>query len=170
MPDFYTVLLGLLVLLPLLGNVFFPHLWQDLTFLFFSVRLGMRCQRFFQRSPPFTFLDVFLEKVRKHPEKPLVLFGEEVYSYQDIDQLSSQLARVLKGHVGLKEGETVAVFLKNIPAYVWTWMGLEKIGSPMACINYNIRSKSLLHVLSSCEAKVVVTTPGELAMKCRTLP
>ncbi|XP_066484201.1 long-chain fatty acid transport protein 5 [Tiliqua scincoides] len=159
MPDLYTVLLGLLVLLPLLGNVFFPYLWQDLTFLLFSIRLGLKCQRSFQRSPPFVFLDVFLEKVQKHPEKPLVLFGDEVYSYRDIDKLSSQVARVLKGHVGLKEGETVAVFLKNIPAYVWIWMGLEKIGSPMACVNYNIRSKSLLHVLSSCEAKVLLTTP-----------
>lgn len=168
MPDLYTVLLGLLVLLPLLGNVFFPYLWQDLTFLFFSIRLGYKCQRFLQRNPPFIFLDVFLEKVQKHPKKPLVLFGDEVYSYRDIDQLSSQAARVLKDHVGLKVGETVAVFLKNIPAYVWIWMGLEKIGSPMACVNYNIRSKSLLHVLSSCEAKVLLTTPGECIIKCRT--
>ncbi|KAH0626668.1 hypothetical protein JD844_001762 [Phrynosoma platyrhinos] len=120
-----------------------------------------RCHKHLQSNPPIMLLDYFLEKVQKHPEKPFILFGEEVYSYQDVDRRSSQVARVLRDHVGLKEGETVAVFLQNVPAYVWVWMGLEKIGCTMACINYNIRSKSLLHVLSSCEAKVLLTTPGE---------
>ncbi|XP_061445076.1 long-chain fatty acid transport protein 5 isoform X2 [Rhineura floridana] len=159
MLDMYTIVLGLLILLPLLGNIFFPYLWLDLVSLFSVMHVGYRCQKCLQRNPPFTLLDFFLAKAQKHPEKPLVLFGEEIYSYRDIDRHSSQLARVLREHVGLKEGETVAVFLKNIPAYLWVWMGLEKIGCAMACVNYNIRAKSLLHVLSSCGARVLLTTP-----------
>ncbi|XP_042330643.1 very long-chain acyl-CoA synthetase-like [Sceloporus undulatus] len=154
-----TVILGFFILLPFLANVFFPYLWLDLVYIFSAIGTMRRCHKHLQSNPPIMLLDYFLEKVQKHPEKPLILFGEEVYSYQDIDRLSSQVARVLRGHVGLKEGETVAVFLKNVPAYVWVWMGVEKIGCTMACINYNIRSKSLLHVLSSCEAKVLLTTP-----------
>ncbi|XP_042330641.1 very long-chain acyl-CoA synthetase-like isoform X2 [Sceloporus undulatus] len=170
MLDLYTIVLGLLIVLPLLGNIFFPYLWLDLVYLFNFIRMGYRCHRQLQRNPPHTLLDVFLEKVEKHPEKPLILFGEDVYSYQDIDRRSSQMARVLQGHVGLKEGETVAVFLKNVPAYIWVWIGLEKIGCIMACVNYNIRSKSLLHVLSSCEAKVLLTTPDFQAAIEEVLP
>ncbi|KAM6450426.1 long-chain fatty acid transport protein 2-like isoform 2-T2 [Liasis olivaceus] len=160
MPDFYTILLGVLILLPLLANIFFPYLWLDLGFFFSSLWKGYKYQKCMQRSTPFTLLDVFLAKVLKHPEKPLILFEEEIYSYRDIDRRSNQMARVLKDHMRLKEGETVAVFLKNIPAYIWVWMGLEKIGCAMACINYNIRLKSLLHALRSCSAKVLLTTPG----------
>ncbi|XP_007440238.1 very long-chain acyl-CoA synthetase-like [Python bivittatus] len=159
MPDFYTILLGVLILLPLLANIFFPYLWLDLGFFFSSLWKGYKYEKCMQRSTPFTLLDVFLAKVLKHPEKPLILFEEEIYSYRDIDRRSNQMARVLKDHMRLKEGETVAVFLKNIPAYIWVWMGLEKIGCAMACINYNIRLKSLLHVLRSCSAKVLLTTP-----------
>ncbi|KAJ7313785.1 hypothetical protein JRQ81_005477 [Phrynocephalus forsythii] len=159
MPDVYTVVLGLLILLPLLGNIFFPYLWLDLVFLFRTIRTGYRCYQYSKRNPSFALLDVFLDKVQKHPEKPLVLFREESYSYRQIDQRSSQLARVLQSRVGLKEGETAAVFLENVPAYLWVWLGLEKIGCAMACVNYNIRSNSLLHVLSSCQAKVLLTTP-----------
>ncbi|XP_063157038.1 long-chain fatty acid transport protein 2-like [Candoia aspera] len=158
MPDFYTVLLGVLILLPLLASIFFPYLWLDLCFLF-TMWKGYKSQNFMQGNPPFTLLDVFLAKVLKHPEKPFILFEEEIYSYWDIDRRSNQMARVLKDHVRLKEGETMAVFLKNIPAYIWVWMGLEKIGCVMACINYNIRLKSLLHALRSCNAKVLLTTP-----------
>ena len=157
----YTIVLGPLILLPLLGNVFFPYLWPDLRFLFSYLHMRHRCRKRLQSNPPVTFLEVFLAKVQKHPGKPLILFGEEVYSYREIDQRSSQAARVFQGHLGLKEGDTVAVFLKNCPAYLWVWMGLEKIGCTMACVNYSIRSKSLLHVLRSCAAKVLLTTPGE---------
>ncbi|KAH0626659.1 hypothetical protein JD844_001753, partial [Phrynosoma platyrhinos] len=170
MLDLYTIVLGLLIVLPLLGNIFFPYLWLDLVYLLRLICMGYRSHRQLQRNPPYTLLDVFLEKVKKHPKKPLILFGEEVYSYQEIDRLSSQAARVLQSHVGLKKGETVAVFLKNVPAYIWIWIGLEKIGCIMACVNYNLRSKSLLHVLSSCEAKVLLTTPDFQAVIEDVLP
>ncbi|XP_062840696.1 long-chain fatty acid transport protein 2 [Anolis carolinensis] len=159
MLDLYTIALGLLILLPLLGNIFFPYLWLDLVYFCTIVKSGYKLLQCLRRTPPVTLLDAFLEKVKKHPEKPLILFGDEVYTYQDIDKRSNQVARVLQGHVGLKEYQTMAVFLKNVPAYLWVWMGLEKISCTMACINYNIRSKSLLHVLSSCDAKVLLTTP-----------
>ncbi|XP_015665651.1 very long-chain acyl-CoA synthetase [Protobothrops mucrosquamatus] len=159
MLDFYTILLGILFLLPLLANIFFPYLWLDLRFFFSLLRTGYKSQKRLQHKPPFTLLDCFLDKVLKHPEKPFILFEDEIYSYRDIDRRSNQMARVLKDYVRLKEGETLAVFLKNIPAYIWIWMGLEKIGCTMACINYNIRLKSLLHVLRTCNAKVLLTTP-----------
>ncbi|KAM3823817.1 long-chain fatty acid transport protein 2-like [Vipera latastei] len=159
MLDFYTVLLGILFLLPLLANIFFPYLWLDLRFFFSLLWTGYKSQKHLKHNPPFTLLDCFLDKVLKHPEKPFILFEDEIYSYRDIDRHSNQMARVLKDYVRLKEGETMAVFLKNIPAYIWIWMGLEKIGCTMACINYNIRLKSLLHVLRTCNAKVLLTTP-----------
>ncbi|XP_032094069.1 very long-chain acyl-CoA synthetase-like isoform X2 [Thamnophis elegans] len=160
MLHFYTILLGGLILVPLLANIFLPYLWLDLRFFFSLLWSGYKSQKSLQRNPPFTFLDSFLHKVLKHPEKPFILFEDEIYSYHDIDKRSNQMARVLKDYVRLKEGETMAVFLKNIPAYIWIWMGLEKIGCTMACINYNIRLKSLLHVLKTCNAKVLLTTPG----------
>ncbi|XP_072860550.2 long-chain fatty acid transport protein 2 isoform X2 [Pogona vitticeps] len=166
----YTIVLGLLILLPLLGNVFFPYLWPDLRFLFFYLHMRHRCRKRLQSNPPVTFLEVFLAKVQKHGGKPLILFGEEVYSYREIDRRSNQAARVFQGHLGLKEGDTVAVFLKNCPAYLWVWMGLEKIGCTMACVNYSIRSKSLLHVLRSCAAKVLLTTPDFQAAIEEVLP
>ncbi|XP_033025295.1 very long-chain acyl-CoA synthetase-like [Lacerta agilis] len=159
MLDVNTVVSGILILVYHLGKFYSPYFWQDVVSFFRVLQTGYKCHRCLSRKPPITLLDFFLAKVQKHPEKPLVLFGDETYSYRDIDRRSSQLARVLRDHVGLKEGETVAVFLKNVPAYLWVWMGLEKIGSVMACINYNIRAKSLLHVLSSCKAKVLLTTP-----------
>ncbi|KAM9113486.1 long-chain fatty acid transport protein 5 isoform 2-T2 [Pangshura tecta] len=154
-----TALAGLLLLLPLLGNLLFPYWWQDLVTSLSVVHRGYRCLRRLQRCPPLTLLDTFLEKVQSHPEKALLLFGEQIYSYRDIDRRSSQVAWVLRDGVGLREGDSVAVFLLNVPAYLWVWMGLAKIGCTMACLNSNIRAKSLLHSLGACGATVLLTTP-----------
>ncbi|XP_054848486.1 long-chain fatty acid transport protein 5 [Eublepharis macularius] len=159
MPDLYTVLLGLLFLLPLLGNLFFPHVWLDMKKLLGTMYLGYKYNRGLQRKPAFTMVDIFLAKVQKHPAKPLILFGDEVYTYQDIDRLSNQAARAFQSQVGLKEGETLAVFLQNSPVYVWVWLALAKIGCAMSCINYNARSKILLHAIRSCDSKILLTTP-----------
>ncbi|XP_027685370.2 bile acyl-CoA synthetase isoform X1 [Chelonia mydas] len=154
-----TALAGLLLLLPLLGNLLFPYWWQDLAISLSIVHRGYRCLRRLQCRPPLTLLDTFLEKVQSHPEKALLVFGEQVYTYRDIDRRSSQAARVLRDGVGLREGDSVAVFLLNTPAYLWVWLGLAKIGCAMACLNTNIRANSLLHSLGACGATVLLTTP-----------
>ncbi|XP_026577892.1 very long-chain acyl-CoA synthetase-like [Pseudonaja textilis] len=159
MLDLYTAVLGLLILLPLLAKFFFPYFWLDLKNLIGYIRMGYRCRSYMQHTPPITFLEIFLARVKKYSDKPLVIFEDEVYSYRDIDRHSNQLARVLKDYVGLKEEETMAVFFKNIPAYLSVLIGLSKIGCTMACVNSNIRLKSLIHVLKSCKAKVLLSTP-----------
>ncbi|XP_039213741.1 very long-chain acyl-CoA synthetase-like isoform X2 [Crotalus tigris] len=159
MLDLYTAVFGLLILLPLLGKYFFPYFWLDLKNIIACIHMGYQCHSYMQRTAPFTVLEIFLARVKKYSDKPLIIFEDEVYSYRDIDRHSNQIARVLKDYVGLKEEETMAIFFKNIPAYLSVLIGLSKIGCPMACVNYNLRLKSLIHVLKSCKAKTLLTTP-----------
>ncbi|XP_029138817.1 very long-chain acyl-CoA synthetase isoform X2 [Protobothrops mucrosquamatus] len=159
MLDLYTAVFGLLILLPLLGKYFFPYFWLDLKNIIACIHMGYQCHSYMQRTAPFTVLEIFLARVKKYSDKSLIIFEDEVYSYRDIDRHSNQIARVLKDYVGLKEEETMAIFFKNIPAYLSVLIGLSKIGCPMACVNYNLRLKSLIHVLKSCKAKILLTTP-----------
>ena len=42
------------------------------------------------------------------------------------------------------------------PEYVALWLGLAKIGVTVALINYNLRSKSLVHTLTIGECRAVI--------------
>ncbi|KAL0154867.1 hypothetical protein M9458_049130, partial [Cirrhinus mrigala] len=86
--------------------------------------------------------------VKKHPRKAFIHFEGKTYSYEEVDKESNK--------AGLKEGDTVALFLGNEPRFVWTWLGLAKLGCPAALLNFNIRSKSLLHCFSCCGANVLI--------------
>ncbi|XP_054632820.1 long-chain fatty acid transport protein 2-like isoform X2 [Dunckerocampus dactyliophorus] len=104
----------------------------------------------------YTILDHFLEAAETQPHKPLLLFKDDIFTYQDADRLSSKAARALL-HSGLvRQGDTVALFMGNKPMFVWIWLALFKLGCSAALLNSNIRSKSLLHCFKCSGAKVLL--------------
>nr|XP_020039237.1 very long-chain acyl-CoA synthetase isoform X2 [Castor canadensis] len=159
LPVIYTVLAGLL-LLPLLLNFCCPYFFQDMRYFLQVAGLARRVRSYRERRPVRTILSAFLDKVRRTPHKPFVLFQDETLTYAQVDRRSNQVARALHDHLGLRQGDCVAVFMANEPAYVWLWLGLAKLGCPMSCLNYNIRSKSLLHCFQCCGAKVLLASPA----------
>lgn len=69
---------------------------------------------------------------------------------------SNQVARVMQEHVGLKRGDVVCVFMPNCGEYVWTWLGMAKVGAVSALINSNLRHKPLLHCIQVAKAKAII--------------
>ncbi|XP_008141354.1 long-chain fatty acid transport protein 2 isoform X1 [Eptesicus fuscus] len=169
LPAIYTALAGLL-LLPLLVNLCCPHLFQDTYYFLHVAGLARRVRSYGRRRPVRTVVHDFLEKARQTPHKPFLLYRDETLTYAQVDRRSNQVARALRDHLGLRQGDCVAVFMGNEPAYVWLWLGLAKLGCAMACLNYNIRAKSLLHCFQCCGAKVLLASPELQAAVEEVLP
>ncbi|XP_006831731.1 PREDICTED: very long-chain acyl-CoA synthetase-like isoform X2 [Chrysochloris asiatica] len=169
LPAVYTALAGLL-LLPLLVNFCCPYFFQDMGYFLRVAGVARRVRSYGQRRPVRTILRIFLEKVRHKPHKPFLLFGDETLTYAQVDRRSNQVARALHDHLGLRQGDCVALFMGNEPAYVWLWLGLAKLGCAMSCLNYNIRAKSLLHCFQCCGAKVLLASPELQAAVEEVLP
>ncbi|XP_003266955.2 very long-chain acyl-CoA synthetase isoform X2 [Nomascus leucogenys] len=165
----YTVLAGLLFL-PLLVNFCCPYFFQDIGYFLKVAAVGRRVRSYGRRRPARTILRAFLEKARRTPHKPFLLFRDETLTYAQVDRRSNQVARALHDHLGLRQGDCVALFMGNEPAYVWLWLGLVKLGCAMACLNYNIRAKSLLHCFQCCGAKVLLASPELQAAVEEILP
>uniref|UniRef100_A0A671DT00 long-chain-fatty-acid--CoA ligase n=1 Tax=Rhinolophus ferrumequinum TaxID=59479 RepID=A0A671DT00_RHIFE len=169
LPVFYTVLAGLL-LLPLVVNLCCPYFFQDTGYFLLLAGLARRIRSYGQPGQVRTILHVFLEKVRQTPHKPFLVFRDETLTYAQVDRRSNQVARTLHDHLGLRQGDCVAIFMGNEPAYVWLWLGLLKLGCAMACLNCNIRAKSLLHCFQCCGAKVLLASPELQAAVEEVLP
>ncbi|GAA6218857.1 very long-chain acyl-CoA synthetase-like [Lates japonicus] len=151
----YTILTGL-ALLPLLLYLRNPYFWYDLNYTLTAIKIGIRIVRYKKRKPFYSILDSFLDKVAKQPQKKFIVFEDISYTYSQADKESNKVARALSTHGNVKAGDTVAVFMGNEPRMVWLWLGLAKLGCTASLLNYNIRSKSLLHCFSCCDAKVLV--------------
>ncbi|XP_013876970.1 long-chain fatty acid transport protein 2 [Austrofundulus limnaeus] len=166
----FSAAAGLLVLLGFYIWTFCPHLWADCSYMWRSLRLGFRLKGYKKSKPFYSILDQFLDSARRRPDKVLIHFEGREYSYAEVDRRSNQVARALQAEARLKESDTVALFLPNEPSYVWTWLGLAKLGCRAALLNFNIRSKSLLHCFSCCGSKVILTSPELLAAVEEVLP
>ncbi|XP_029290636.1 long-chain fatty acid transport protein 2 isoform X2 [Cottoperca gobio] len=123
-----------------------------------SITLGIRLAKYTKVKPFYSVLDCFLDAVKRHPKKIFLHFEGREYTYEEVDKQSNKVARALQAEARLKEGDVVALFLANEPCFVWIWLGLTKLGCPAALLNFNIRSKSLLHCFSCCGAKVIIAS------------
>lgn len=154
----FTVLAGLAILIFSYIRAFCPYFGEDCLYMLTYIKLGTRLSIYKKIKPFYSILDCFLDAVKRHPNKIFVHFEGRAYTYGEVDKLSNKVARALQAEARLKEGDTVALFLANEPSFIWTWLGLTKLGCPAALLNFNIRSKSLLHCFSCCGAKVIIAS------------
>ncbi|MGH0118981.1 UNVERIFIED_CONTAM: hypothetical protein FKN15_003530 [Acipenser sinensis] len=152
-------LLASVAVLPLLLCSFCPYFVPDVLYIVKCIGRGIRIRSYAKKKPFYSTLEKFLEAVQKQPDKPFIVFENKTYSYLDADKQSNKVASALQKHAGLKEGDTVAMFLGNEPDFIWIWLGLAKLGCAAALLNYNIRSKSLLHCFSCCGAHALIAAP-----------
>uniref|UniRef100_A0A3P9B6N7 Long-chain-fatty-acid--CoA ligase n=1 Tax=Maylandia zebra TaxID=106582 RepID=A0A3P9B6N7_9CICH len=151
----WTVCAALIVCGVLLRH---PYLFQDVQYVLAKIkrrRFVLKCMQ-----TNYSILDRFLDLVKTQPQKTLIYFKDEMFTYREADVLSNRAARAFLQAGCVKEGDAVALFLGNQPMFLWLWLGLLKIGCPGALLNSNIRSKSLLHCLNCSGATTLVASEG----------
>lgn len=155
-----SLILASILIIPLAVKTFSPLLWMDILYCRDLLRILVTFVARRRRRPFFFALDRFLAQAAATPDKPFIVFENERYSYSYTDKRSNKIANALQTHPGYKAGDTVALFMGNEPAFMFTWLALAKLGSPVSLLNHNIRTRSLLHCFNCCRAKVLVAASG----------
>nr|XP_038027216.1 long-chain fatty acid transport protein 6 isoform X3 [Anas platyrhynchos]XP_038027217.1 long-chain fatty acid transport protein 6 isoform X3 [Anas platyrhynchos]XP_038027218.1 long-chain fatty acid transport protein 6 isoform X3 [Anas platyrhynchos] len=149
-----TVAGGILTLFVSL-KIFFPYFWEDLVFFLKRKRLKSMIKKR-AKNGILTIIDLFTHRVGKIPHKPFLIYEGNVHTYEDVDRRSNRVAQVFLQYGALKKGDTVALLMCNGPDFIHVWFGLAKLGCVVAFLNFNVRSRSLLHCCNTCAAKAVV--------------
>lgn len=140
-------------------SLFHPYFWKDLMY-YLKVRKVGKATMAEMRRGVLTFLHRFVEQAKQTPDKPFIVFEEEVLTYMDVHLRSNKFAEVFRSEVAVKHGDIVALWMSNEPDFVCAWFGLSKVGCEVAFLNSNIRPKALQHCLHSCGAKVLIVGSG----------
>ncbi|XP_062340416.1 long-chain fatty acid transport protein 6 isoform X1 [Osmerus eperlanus] len=136
-------------------RMFYRFFWEDLIYYLKLRKVGKALMSRMQRGV-ITYIDCFLNQAKKTSDKPFVVFENQTLTYQDVDKRSNQFATVFKTVGNLKQGDIVALLMSNEPDFICVWFGLSKLGCEVAFLNFNIKSKSLLHCIQICGAKSLV--------------
>ncbi|MCW2650151.1 MAG: carnitine-CoA ligase [Mycobacterium sp.] len=109
-----------------------------------------------ERFTPAAVLDV---RAEQFADRVMMSIAGTAVTYAQMRDRSCAAASVLAG-LGVKRGETVALFAGTSPEWVYFWLGAARIGAVTAAVNTANKAEFLSHALRSSRAKVVVTDPG----------
>ncbi|XP_077200583.1 long-chain fatty acid transport protein 6 [Paroedura picta] len=159
-----------LVSLHFLQKLFFPYFWTDLKFLLKVMKYGLTVETYRLRGRICSVLDKFVKLAEKQPSKPFLVYEGKVHTYGAVDRRSNRIAQLFLKDGTLKRGDTVALLMSNEPDFIHLWFGLTKLGCVVAFLNFNIRSRSLLHCISSCAPKMLLVGADMLGTLEEILP
>ena len=106
-----------------------------------------------------TLADAFEARVRAHPERPFLLYGEtgapRVTTWGELDAKANRVAGWALAR-GLRCGDVAALLMENRPEYISTWLGLAKVGVTAALINTNLSGPPLRHAIEAAGTRTLV--------------
>ncbi|CAH7399458.1 long-chain fatty acid transport protein 5 [Phodopus roborovskii] len=143
-------------------------LHKDVAYTVKMLSCALKIRQLFNKQPPETFVDALERQARARPDQlALVCTGPGAGSITNSQlndracQAAWALEAMLKDAKSQKDRDIVALLAlpsKNIPALT-VFLGLAKLGCPVAWINPHGRGMPLLHSVLSSEASVLIVDP-----------
>ena len=126
----------------------------ELKYITFAVKLVKRAGRV-DNYPMETVADLIEKQVQKNPNNIAIEFEEKKYTYKQLDEAANKISHWAISK-GFKKGDVVSLLMENRPEFIFIWYGFAKIGGTIACLNSNIKSKSLAHCIQTSKSKSII--------------
>ena len=105
---------------------------------------------------PITFGEVLTRVTTRYPDRTALIYMGRKMSYRELDKLVNRFSRALID-LGVKEGDTVAMLLPNIPQQVIANYAVYRVGGITAMNNPLYTERELVYQLNDSEATVLIT-------------
>ncbi|KAL8606640.1 hypothetical protein ACOMHN_025739 [Nucella lapillus] len=134
----------------------FPWIKYDLQL----IQKGKQLTKSLEEAMKTSIVDKFEAIAMRLPNKTMVIFEGLRFTYEFMDHQANRVANVMRS-LGFKSGDVVALMGYNEPAFVWTFLGLQKLGITVALINYNLRVRQLSFPIQAAEPKALIVGSGD---------
>ncbi|MFJ8913096.1 AMP-binding protein [Amycolatopsis sp. NPDC102389] len=104
-----------------------------------------------------TLTELLSRRAKDSPDREFLRFGEDSWSFAEIDEWTSRLAHRLIEVDGVGQGDRVAIMLPNVVHWPVVWLAVLKAGAVAVPINSSYRRADLDFVLRDSGARVVFT-------------
>src|SRR5579884_1220165 len=110
---------------------------------------------------PKTLDELLWRMAARRPRQPLLVWGDQTWTYAETDALVDQLAAGLLA-LGLARGDHLAVVLPNCPEFIHLLFAAARAGIVFVPLNPAASPPELQYLLADSEARAVVTTAASL--------
>jgi len=113
-----------------------------------------------------TILENFKKYVKNSPEKPALIFDDEIISYKKLNELVNALSNSL---LYLKKGSIVSIFLDNSIDFVISYLGILNAGMIAHLIPINLSDEKIKQQLENAIPELVISSQS-LIEKIKNIP
>ncbi len=107
---------------------------------------------------------VLEDSASNYGAKTAIVFGDQKYTYAQINGAASQIANGLK-NVGIGKGDKVALSMLNLPYFPMIYYGILKTGAVVVPLNVLLKRKEIAYHLKDSEAKAYFCFIGTPELK-----
>jgi len=104
-----------------------------------------------------TLYDIVSYQAKKRKNKVVIFVDDEKITYAEVLEKVDKLASFLTKQ-GIKEGDKIALFLRNSPEFIYTVFAASKIGAITVPVNTFLKSEELEYILNDSGAKLIVAS------------
>lgn len=91
----------------------------------------------------------------RSPDKPAVIFGDDVLTYRELADAADRVAAVLR-HRGIGKGDAVAYIGENSPQLLQVMFGAAQLGAVFVPVNTRLAAPEMTHVLTDSGARALI--------------
>ena len=89
------------------------------------------------------------------PSKNFLLYRDETFTYQQMDENANRMANFLLEHGGGR-GKGLGIFMRNSPRFLDVFFGAQKIGMYLVPINPELKGDSLVYQINHSDIQGLV--------------
>ncbi len=91
----------------------------------------------------------------KNPDKPAIVFGDEVTTYRQFADAVDHIAALL-WHRGIRKGDAVGYLGENSPQFLQVMFGAAQLGAVFVPVNTRLAAPEIQHVLVDSDARALI--------------
>jgi len=103
------------------------------------------------------FYELIQFHAKKRKNKAALFVDDEKITYGQILQAADKLAGFL-AEKGIKEGDKVALFLRNSPEFIYTIFAVSKLGAILVPVNTFLKEEELSYILEDSGSSVLIAS------------
>ncbi|MHA1277898.1 MAG: class I adenylate-forming enzyme family protein [Candidatus Helarchaeota archaeon] len=93
-----------------------------------------------------------------YADKVFLYWEDLTITFSQLNRITNKLANMLY-ELGIRKGDTVSVYLPNMPEFVYFYLGIPKLGAIIGPVNALFKGREVQFVVNHSEAKILVTIP-----------
>lgn len=117
--------------------------------------------RVFENAPP-SLAALFANAAAAHGEKEFLIFEDERISAAELWRRACRLAHALQDELSVKQGDVVALAMRNFPEWCVSYMAVIALGAVVVPLNAWWKDEELHYGLKDCGAKIVIADAKRL--------